>query len=69
MSLVFNDQDNEFESKKLTNLDSVTVNRSPTSDTEIANKKYIVDSLGESTVIRFNQTMQHNLKDSVGNDV
>ena len=30
LSSVFNDQDNEFDNNKLTNLDSVTVNRNPT---------------------------------------
>ena len=32
LSSVFNDQDNEFDNNKLTKLDSVTVNRNPTSD-------------------------------------
>ena len=29
LSSVFNDQDNEFDNNKLTNLDSITVKRSP----------------------------------------
>ena len=53
---------------KLTNLDSVQVNRNPSSDNELANKKYIDDSIGEGTLLRFNQTPQNCLKVSVGND-
>ena len=39
LSSVFIDQDNEFDNNKLTNLDSVTVNRNPNLDKELANKK------------------------------
>ena len=38
LSSVFNDQDIEFDKNKLTNLDSVIVNRDPSSDNELANK-------------------------------
>ena len=41
--IVKNIQDNEFNDNKLTNLDSVSVNRNPTSDNKVANKKYIHD--------------------------
>ena len=68
VSSVFNDQDNEFDNIKLTNLDSVTVNRNPNLDNELANKKYIDDELDKKTVLRFNQTLQNYLKVSVGND-
>ena len=68
LSPVFNDQDNEFDNNKLTNLDSVTVNRNPNLDNELANKKYIDDELDKNTVLRFNQTLQNYLKVSVGND-
>ena len=68
LSSVFNDQDNEFDNNKLTNLDSVTVNRNPNLDNEPANKKYIDDELDKNTVLRFNQTLQNYLKVSVGND-
>ena len=53
---------------KLTNLDSVTVNRKPTSDNELSNKKYIDDELNKNTIVRFNQTLQNYLKVSVEND-
>ena len=68
LSSVFNDQDNEFDGNKLTNLIGVTVNRSPISDNELSNKKYIDDELDKNTILRFNQTLQNYLKVSVGND-
>ena len=68
LSSVFNDPDNEFDKNKLTNLDSVTVNRNPSSDNEVSNKKYVDDSIGEGTLLRFNQTLENYLKVSVGND-
>ena len=67
-SSVFNDQDNEFDNYKLTNLDTVTVNRNPNLDIKLANKKYIDDELDKNTVLRFNQTLENYLKVSVGND-
>ena len=65
---MFNDQDIEFDNNKLTNLDSITVNRSPILDIELANKNYIDDEKEKNTVPRFNQTLQNYLKLSVGND-
>ena len=67
--LVKNNQDNEPNDKKLTKLDSITVNRNPASDNEISNKKYVDASIGEGTIVRFNQTLENFLKISVGNDV
>ena len=64
---MFNDQDNKFDNNKLTNLDSVSVNRDPSSDNELAKKKYIDNSIGEGTLLRFNQTLENYLKVSVGN--
>ena len=63
-----NNQDNDLNDNKLTNLDSVTVNRNPTSDNELVNKKYIDDEIDKNTNLRFNQTLQIYLKISVGND-
>ena len=65
---MFNYQDNEFDINKLTNLDSVTVNRYPNLDNELANKNHIDDEIDKNTVLRFNQTLQNYLKVSVGND-
>ena len=47
LSSVFNDQDNEFDNNKLTNLDSFTVNKNPSSDNELSSKQYVDDSIGE----------------------
>ena len=69
LSSVFNDQDNEFNNNKLTNLDSITVNRDPNLDNELSNKKYVDNSIGEVTLLRFNQTLENYLKVSVGNDI
>ena len=66
---VFNDQDNEFDNNKITNLDSVTVKRNPTSNTEVSNKKYVDDSIEEGTIVRFNQTLPNDSKVSVGNNI
>ena len=46
LSSVLNDQDNEFDNKKLTNLDSAAVKRDLSSDNEWANKKYVHDLVG-----------------------
>ena len=59
ISSVFNDQDNEFDNNKLTNLDSITNNKYPSSDNELANKKYVDDSIGEGNVLRIDQTLQN----------
>ena len=67
--LVKNNQDNDLNDNKLTNLDSITVNRNPNLDNELARKKYIEDELDKKTVLRFNQTLQNYLKVSVGNDI
>ena len=66
--LVKNNQNNTMNNKKITNLDSVKFNREPNLDYEVANKKYIDDSIQENTILRFNQTLTNYLKDSVGND-
>ena len=69
VDLVKNNQDNTLNDNKLTNLDSITVTRNPTSDNEVSNKKCIDDELDKNTIIRFNQTLQKYLRVSVGNDI
>ena len=64
-----NNQDNDLNDKTLTNLDSITINRNPTSDNEVSNKKYVDDELDKNTIVRFNQTLENYLKISVGNDI
>ena len=66
--LVKNIEDNDLNGEKLTNIDSITVNRNPSLDEELANKKYIDDELDKNTIVRFNQTLQNYLKVSLGND-
>ena len=52
-----------------TTLDSVTVKRNPNSENELANKKYVNDSIGDQNALRFKQTLDNYLKVSVGNFV
>ena len=67
--LVKNNQDNDLNDKKLTNLDSIKVNRNPNSDNELVNKKYLDDELDKNTIVRFNHSLENYLKVSVGNDI
>ena len=66
--LVKNNQNNDLKDKKLTNLDSVVVNRDPSSDNELSRKNYIDNELDKNATLRFNQTLQIYLKVSLGND-
>ena len=43
--LVKNKQNNDLNEKKLTNFDSITVNRNPSLNNELSNRKYIDDEL------------------------
>ena len=67
--LVKNNQDNNFNDNKLTNINSITINNNPTDDNHVSNKKYIDDELDKNTLVRFNQTLETYLKVSVGNDI
>ena len=60
LSLVFNDQDKEFDNIKLTKLDGVTVYREPISGNDLSTKKHIDVSIGKGT-------LENYLKVSVGN--
>ena len=66
--IVKNNQDNDFNDKKLTNINSITIITNPTDDNHVTNKKYIDNILDKNTILRFNQTLQNFLKVSVGND-
>ena len=68
LSLVFNDQGTDVDRKKLTKLNSVSVNKVPSSDGELANKKAMNDELDENIVLRFDKTLKNYLKVSVGTD-
>ena len=67
--LVKNNQDNDLNDNKLTNLDSIQVNRNPISDNEVSNKKYVDAELDKNTIVRFNQTLSNYLKVSVESGV
>ena len=67
--IVKNNQDNDINDNKLTNIDSIIFNRNPTSDNEITNKKNVDDELDKNTIVRFNQTLENYLKVFVGNDI
>ena len=54
--------------KKITTIKNISVNSNPSSDNELANKKFIDDSKEEDTIHRFNQSLGKYLKVSVGND-
>ena len=55
---------------KIIKLDSVTVNRDPSSDKELAFKKYIDDELDKkNSILIFNQTVENFLNVSANNDV
>ena len=66
--MVKNNKDNDFNDNKLLNLDSVVVNRNPTLDNELSNKKHVDNELNKNTIVRFNQTLSNYLKVTVGND-
>ena len=66
--VVKNNEDNDLNDNKFTILDSVTVNRDPSCDSELSTKKIIDDQLNKNTIVRFNQTLENYLKVSVGND-
>ena len=66
--IVKNNQDNDLNDNKLTNVNSITINSTPTDDNHVSNKKYVYDELDKNTNVRFNQTLQNYLKVSVGND-
>ena len=67
--LVKNNQDNDFNDNKLTNINSIIINNNPTDDNHVCNKKYIDEEIDKNTIVRFNQTLTNYLKISVGNDI
>ena len=62
--LVKNNQDDNLNYKKLTNVNSITINRNPSADNELANNIYFDDELDKNTIVR----LESYLKVSVGND-
>ena len=66
LSAVFNNQDNEFDTNKLTILDSLTVNRFPTTNIELSITENFDKELDENSILRFNQTPQNYSEVSIG---
>ena len=52
--IVKSNQDNDFHDKKLTNINSITINNDPTNNNHVTNKKYIDDELDKITIVRLN---------------
>ena len=69
VDLVKNNQDNNLNDKKLTNLDSISVNRDPTSDNELASKKYFDDQLDANTLVRLNDNSNNRYLQVRVNDI
>ena len=68
-NLVKNNQNNNFNDNKLTNIKSITINNNPTDDDHVTNKKYIDNQLDKITIVRFNQTLIIYLKITVSSDI
>ena len=49
------------------NRDRISKNRGHNLDKELTTKKYVVDSMGKITVLKFNQTLEHYIEIYVGN--
>ena len=67
LSTVLKKQDREFDSNKLTTLDSITAKWNPTIDNEVSNKNYLYYELNKSTILRFNQSLRSYFKVTVEN--
>ena len=52
--LVKNNQDNNFNDNKLTNINSITINNNPSDANHVSNKNYIVEELDKNTIVRLN---------------
>ena len=52
--LVRNNQDNDFNDNKKTNINSITINNTPTENNHVTNKKYVDDQIDKDTIVRLN---------------
>ena len=50
-------------------MDSITFNRDPRLNNEVANKKYVFDSIGGGNFLGINQTLEIKIKVSVEDDI
>ena len=52
--LVKNNQNNDINDNKLTNINSITIDTTPTDNNHVINKKYVDDQLDKDTIVRIN---------------
>ena len=52
--MVKKNEDNNFNDKKLTNINSITIKNNPSDNNHVSNKKYIDDELDKNTIVRLN---------------
>ena len=52
--MVKNNQDNNFNDNKLTNINSITINNNPSDENHVSNKKHIDEELDKDTIVRLN---------------
>ena len=69
IDLVKNNKNTSFKDNRLTNLDSITVTRNPSSDNGLANKNYVDESLDRENILRFSQTLENYIEVSIVNEV
>ena len=70
--LVKNNQDNDFNDKKITNINSIIIDKKPSSDNEVINKKNFNDEVDKDTIVRLNDNsndryLKVNIKNSTYN--
>ena len=65
---VKNNQDSNFNDKKLTKLVSITINSNLISASNLSNEKDVDDEVNKNTIFRYNQTLESYLEVSVGNN-
>ena len=52
--IVKNNQDNDLNDNKQTNVNSITINNNPTDNNHVSNRKYMDDGLDKNTIVRLN---------------
>ena len=62
ITIVRNNKNNDFNKNKLTNTNSVLINRNRTANYEVTNKKNVADSIGDGTIVGFKGTLEKQLK-------
>ena len=69
-NIVKNNQDNDFNNNKLTNINSITINKNPTNNNHVCNKKYVDDQLDKDTLLRLDDDSNNKyLKVNINNTI